>query len=130
MGRVKDLAIDEANEERRKRGARSNTRGKSFEREVAGKLGEDAKRTGQFGGKTDVEAPWIQIQCKLGNGYFPTRLDNALRAINPKGDQLRAVVVGNRPETPGVKRTTLIVLNFEQFVAWFGGRNEETINEE
>ena len=63
MGRVKDLAIDAVNEERRKRGARSNTRGKAFEREVAGKLGEDAKRTGQFGGKTDVEAPWIQIQC-------------------------------------------------------------------
>ena len=130
MGRVKDLAIDAVNEERRKRGARSNNRGKAFEREIAAKLGEDARRTGQLGTPTDVEAPWIQIQAKLGNGYFPTRLDNALRRINPRGDQLRAVVVGNRPETPGVKRTTLIVLDFEQFVDWFGGRDSETINEE
>ena len=130
MGRVKDLAIDAVNEERRKRGARSNNRGKAFEREIAAKLGEDARRTGFLGTPTDVEAPWIQIQCKLGNGYFPTRLDNALRRINPRGDQLRAVVVGNRPETPGVKRTTLIVLDFEQFVDWFGGRDSETINEE
>jgi hypothetical protein len=130
MGRVKDLAIDAANEERRKRGTRSNNRGKAFEREVVAKLGGEARRTGQFGGKTDVEAPWIQIQCKLGNGYFPSRLDAALRAVNPRGDQLRAVVVGNRPETPGVKRTTLIVLDFEQFVDWFGGRDSEAINEE
>jgi len=130
MGRVKDLAIDAANAERRKRGARSNNRGKAFEREVAAKLGEEAKRTGQYGGKTDVEAPWIQIQCKLGNGFFPTRIDSALRAINPRGDQLRAVVVGNRPETPGVKRTTLIVLDFDQFVDWFGGRDSEAAYEE
>lgn len=130
MGRVKDLAIDEANAERRKRGARSNNRGKAFEREVAAKLGEEAKRTGQYGGKTDVEAPWIQIQCKLGNGFFPTRIDSALRAIKPRGDQLRAVVVGNRPETPGVKRTTLIVLDFDQFVDWFGGRDSEAAYEE
>jgi len=130
MGRVKDLAINEANEERRKRGARSNNRGKAFEREVAAKLGGEARRTGQYGGKTDVEAPWIQIQCKLGNGFFPTRIDNALRVINPRGDQLRAVVVGNRPETPGVKRTTLIVLDFDQFVDWFGGRDNEASYEE
>lgn len=130
MGRVKDLAIDEANAERRKRGTRSNNRGKAFEREVATKLGGEARRTGFLGTPTDVEAPWIQIQCKLGNGFFPTRIDNALRRINPRGDQLRAVVVGNRPETPGVKRTTLIVLDFDQFVDWFGGRDDETAYEE
>lgn len=130
MGRIKDLAIDAVNEERRKRGARSNNRGKAFEREVAAKLGAEARRTGFLGTPTDVEAPWIQIQCKLGNGFFPTRIDNALRRINPRGDQLRAVVVGNRPETPGVKRTTLIVLDFDQFVDWFGGRDSEAAYEE
>lgn len=130
MGRIKDLAIDAVNEERRKRGARSNNRGKAFEREVAAKLGAEARRTGFLGTPTDVEAPWIQIQCKLGNGFFPTRIDNALRRINPRGDQLRAVVVGNRPETPGVKRTTLIVLDFDQFVDWFGGRDSEATYEE
>lgn len=130
MGRVKALAINAVNEERRKRGARSNNRGKAFEREVAAKLGGEARRTGFLGTPTDVEAPWIQIQCKLGNGFFPTRIDNALRRINPRGDQLRAVVVGNRPETPGVKRTTLIVLDFDQFVDWFGGRDNEASYEE
>jgi hypothetical protein len=121
MGRMKDLAIAGEHPDltaRRVRGKRARNRGNSFEREIRERLGADAKRTGQFGGKTDVEASWIAIQAKVGTSY-PERIDGWLRSISVKGDQLQAVVLGDSPGAGG-RRRTMIVLDFEAFVAWFG----------
>lgn len=129
VGRMKDLAIDDLNREKAVRGKRARNSGNSFEREIVHKLGPDAKRVGQYGGKTDVESPWIAIQAKCGNGFFPSRLDAALRAINARGDQLRAVVVGDKPGA-GTRRRALIVLDFDDFIAWYGGGTDAQVTPE
>lgn len=121
MSRMKDLAIEMANRDpefaaKSRRGRTARQRGNAFEREVAARLG--AKRVGQYGGKTDVAADWIAIQCKVGKSY-PERLDNWLRSITVKGDQLAALVVGDSPGA-GKRRRTMIILDLDDFVAWFG----------
>lgn len=122
MGRVKDLAIDELNETRSRRGKNARNRGNSFEREVAAKLG--GIRVGQYGGKTDVEVPgWLAIQCKVGTSY-PERIDGWLRSISRKGDQLQAVVLGDSPGMGG-RRRTIIVLDFDAFAAYYGKGGED-----
>jgi hypothetical protein len=73
---------------------------------------------GQYGGKADVESPWIAVQAKCGKSY-PERIDGWLRSITVRGDQLRAVVLGDAPGA-GVRRRTLIVLDFDDFIAWYG----------
>ncbi len=122
MGRMKDLAIDAANEERAarsRRGRSSRQRGNSWERELAQKLG--GKRVGQFGGKTDVEAPWLVIQAKVG-GSFSERYWGWLNELNAKGDQLRALIVGDSPGA-GTRRRAIVVLDLDDFVDWFGKQN-------
>ena len=122
MGKMKDLAIDQANAEKSSRGKRARQRGNSFEREVASRL--NGKRTGQYGGKTDVETEMFVIQCKVGLSY-PSRLDKWLRELTPKADQLAVLVVGDSPGA-GVRRSALAVIDFEDFVQWFGkGENSE-----
>ena len=116
MGKMKDLAIDAANADRAIRGKRARQRGNAFEREVASKL--NGKRTGMFGGKNDVEAGHFVIQCKVGLSY-PERLDKWLRELNPKADQLGILVVGDSPGA-GVKRRALVVIDFDDFIAWYG----------
>jgi hypothetical protein len=116
MGKMKDLAIDAANAERASRGKRARQRGNAFEREVASKL--NGKRTGMFGGKNDVEAGHFVIQCKVGLSY-PERLDKWLRELAPKADQLGILVVGDSPGA-GVKRRALVVIDFDDFIAWYG----------
>ena len=126
MSKFKDLAIQLRNEqepgfaEKSRRGRTARQRGNAFEREVAKRLG--ASRVGQYGGKTDVQADWIAVQCKVGKSY-PERLDGWLRSISVKGDQLPALVLGDSPG-PGGRRRTMIVLDFEDFVAWFGKGSE------
>ena len=125
MGRVKDLAITEANKEKSVRGKRARNSGNAFELEIVKKFGGGAKRVGMFGGKTDVEIPgWLAIQAKCGNGFFPTRIDNALRSLSVRGDELRAVVVGNKPGM-GVKRTALIVFDLQDFISYYGHGGDE-----
>jgi hypothetical protein len=122
MARMKDLAITEANKEKSVRGKRARNSGNAFEREIVAQIGGGAKRVGMFGGKTDVEVPgWLAIQAKCGNGFFPTRIDNALRSLSVRGDELRAVVVGNKPGA-GVKRTALIVFDLQDFLAFYNHR--------
>ncbi len=116
MGKMKDLAIDEANAARSSRGKRARQRGNSFEREVAARL--NGKRTGMFGGKNDVEAGYFVIQCKVGLSY-PERLDKWLRELNPKADQLAVLVVGDSPGA-GTRRRALAVIDFDDFVQWYG----------
>ena len=116
MGKMKDLAIDAANAERASRGKRARQRGNAFEREVASKL--NGKRTGMFGGKNDVEAGHFVIQCKVGLSY-PERLDKWLRELTPKADQLGILVVGDSPGA-GVKRRALAIIDFDDFIAWYG----------
>lgn len=116
MGKFKDIAIDEANAERASRGKRARQRGNAFEREVASKL--NGKRTGMYGGKNDVEAGHFVIQCKVGLSY-PERLDKWLRELNPKADQLGILVVGDSPGA-GVKRRALAIIDFDDFISWYG----------
>ena len=116
MGKMKDLAIDEANAARSSRGKRARQRGNSFEREVAARL--NGKRTGMYGGKNDVEAGYFVIQCKVGLSY-PERLDKWLRELNPKADQLAVLVVGDSPGA-GTRRRALAVIDFDDFVQWYG----------
>jgi hypothetical protein len=116
MGKMKDLAIDAANADRASRGKRARQRGNAFEREVASKL--NGKRTGMYGGKNDVEAGHFVIQCKVGLSY-PERLDKWLRELTPKADQLGILVVGDSPGA-GVKRRALAIIDFDDFIAWYG----------
>jgi len=83
---------------------------------VAAALG--VRRVGQYGSPTDVEGEWIAVQCKVG-AAFPERLWGWLPAA--RGDQLRAVVIGDAPGSSG-KRRVLIALDFDEFCAWFGKR--------
>jgi len=73
---------------------------------------------GQFGGKQDVANDWIAVQCKVGKSY-PERLDGWLRSVPVKSDQIAALVVGDSPGA-GARRRTMIVLDLDDFIAWFG----------
>ena len=120
MGKMKELAIDEANAARSSRGKRARQRGNSFEREVAARL--NGKRTGMYGGKNDVEAGSCVIQCKVGLSY-PERLDKWLRELNPKADQLAVLVVGDSPGA-GTRRRALAVIDFDDFVQHYGKEDQ------
>lgn len=125
MGKVKDLAIDDANAVKSRRGRRARARGNSFELEVARRLGGGARRTGWMGTKVDVEAPgWLVAQCKVG-GSFPERIDGWLRSLPSRADQLRVVILGDSPGA-GVKRRTLVVLDLDDFVSWYGNPEESS----
>jgi hypothetical protein len=121
MGKMKELAIDEANAARSSRGKRARQRGNSFEREVAARL--NGKRTGMYGGKNDVEAGSFVIQCKVGLSY-PERLDKWLRELSPKADQLAVLVVGDSPGA-GTRRRALAIIDFDDFVQWYGKENQD-----
>ena len=116
MSKMSDLDIDQQNADKAKRGKRARNKGNSFEREVAERIG--GVRVGQYGGKTDVQSDWIAVQCKVGKSY-PERLDGWLRSVPVKGDQLAALVVGDSPGA-GARRRTMIVLDLDDFIAWFG----------
>jgi hypothetical protein len=119
MGVFKDKAIEEENAKSR-RGRRARARGNSFELEVARRLGGGAKRTGWMGTKIDVEAlGWLIAQTKVG-GSYPERIDGWLRSLPVRADELRAVILGDSPGA-GSRRRTLIVLDLDDFVAWYGG---------
>ena len=127
MGKMKDLAIDDANAAKSRRGRRARARGNSFELEVARRLGGGARRTGWMGTKVDVEAPgWIVAQCKVG-GSYPERIDGWLRSLPSRADQLRAVILGDSPGA-GVKRRTLIVFELDDYISWHG--NAEAAEDE
>jgi len=123
VGKMKDLAIDLANEEKASRGKRARQRGNAFEREVARKL--NGKRVGQYGGKTDVETPLFVIQTKVGLSY-PERLDKWLRELSPKADQLAVLVVGDSPG-PGTRRRALAIMDLDDFAEWFGKQGETNV---
>ncbi len=116
MSKHSELDIDRQNAEKSRRGRNARQRGNAFEREVAKRLG--AQRVGQYGGKQDVANDWIAVQCKVGKSY-PERLDGWLRSIPVKGDQLAALVVGDSPGA-GTRRRAMIVLDLDDFIAWFG----------
>lgn len=120
MGRMKDIAIQgaEANlvATRARRGRTSRQRGNNWERELAARLG--GKRVGHFGGKTDVETDWLVVQAKVG-GAFSERYWGWLGQLSAKGDQLRALIIGDAPGA-GSRRRAMVVLDLDDFVAWFG----------
>jgi len=123
VGKMKDLAIDDANAERSRRGARARQRGNSFEREVAARM--NGTRTGMYGGKNDVEARHFVIQCKVGLSY-PERLDKWLRELNPKADQLAVLVVGDSPGA-GTRRRALAIIDFDDFVQHYGKETSDEL---
>ena len=116
VSRHSELDIDRQNAERSRRGRNARQRGNAFEREVAKRL--NGQRVGQYGGKQDVANEWIAVQCKVGKSY-PERMDGWLRSIPVKGDQIAALVVGDSPGA-GTRRRTMIVLDLDDFIAWFG----------
>ena len=120
MSHMSEADIDVQNAARSRRGRTARARGNAFERAVAKKL--NGQRVGMFGGKTDVQADWIAIQCKVG-GAYSERYDGWLRSVPTKGDQLAALVVGDSPGQ-GKRQRTMIVLDLEDFIAWFGKREE------
>lgn len=102
--------------ERSRRGKTARRRGNDYERSLAKRLG--ISRVGQYGGPEDVAGDWIAVQAKVG-GYYPERIDQWLRAIPARADRLRAVVIGDSPGA-GHQRRELIVLDLDDFVAWYG----------
>ena len=127
MGAFKERAIDERNAsldeivddrltEKKRRGRSSRRRGNQFERDVARELG--VARVGQFGGKADVAGDWLVAQCKVG-GAYSERYDGWLRSVPAKAGQLRALIVGDTPPL-GTARRRIVVLDFDDFVEWFG----------
>lgn len=123
MGRFKDQAITEENAMRSRRGRTARARGHAWEREVAKRL--NGKRTGMWGGKDDVQAGIFQVQCKVGKSY-PERLDKWLREVPVKADQIAALVVGDSPGA-GTKRRSLIILDLDDFIAWFGKADDDAV---
>lgn len=115
MSEMSELDIEQQN--KAKRGKRARNKGNSFERDVAEKIG--GIRVGQYGGKTDVQADWIAIQCKVGNGSYSERYDGWLRSVKGNATQIVALVVGDAPGA-GTRRRTMIVLDFEDFCDLMG----------
>ena len=116
MSHMNDADVERQNEAKSRRGRTARQRGNQFERDVAKLL--NGQRVGQHGGKTDVQSDWIAVQCKVG-GSYSERYDGWLRSIQVKGDQLAALVVGDSPGA-GKRRRTMIVLDLDDFIAWFG----------
>jgi len=115
VSEMSELDIEQQN--KAKRGKRARNKGNSFERDVAEKIG--GIRVGQYGGKTDVQADWISIQCKVGNGSYSERYDGWLRSVKGNATQIAALVVGDAPGA-GTRRRTMIVLDFEDFCDLMG----------
>lgn len=78
-----------------------------------------------WGGKDDVQAGIFQVQCKVGKSY-PERLDKWLREVPVKADQIAALVVGDSPGA-GTKRRSLIILDLDDFIAWFGKADDDAV---
>jgi hypothetical protein len=118
MSHMSDADIEQQN--KAKRGKRARNKGNSFEREVAEKIG--GVRCGQYGGKIDAQSDWIAVQCKVGNGSYSERYDGWLRSVKGNANQISALVVGDAPG-PGTKRRTMVVLDWEDFVALMETKN-------
>jgi hypothetical protein len=117
VSNTSDLDIDEQNKAKSKRGRRARAKGNAFELEVAHKIG--GVRVGFLGGKIDAQSDWIAVQCKVGNGSYSERYDGWLRSVKGNATQISALVVGDAPG-PGTRRRTMIVLDFDDFVALMG----------
>jgi hypothetical protein len=104
---------------RQRRGRNSRQRGNAWERELAHRLA--GKRIGWLGGKNDVVAgtgDWLVIQAKVGTA-FSEKYWSWLNALDARGDQLRALIIGDAPGA-GSKRRAMVVLDLRDFEAWFG----------
>jgi len=114
---MSDADVDQQNKEKSKRGARARNKGNAFERECAAKLG--GVRVGMYGGKVDIQTDWLVAQLKCGNGTYSERYDGWLRSVNGNANQISALIVGDSPGA-GTKRRTMIVFDFEDFIALMG----------
>lgn len=104
--------------ERSRRGKTSRRRGNDYERSVANRLG--LRRVGQYGSSVDVGGAGEHMAIQVKNGVaFPKRLWRWLDALPRDAIHIRAVVVGDAPGS-GQPRRELIVMDLDEFCAWFG----------
>jgi hypothetical protein len=105
-------------EARSRRGRNARKRGNGLQAKAAKAAG--IANIGALGLPEDAgtSREWIRLQVKSGAGY-PRLLDRWLRAITVDADQLRGVVY---VETPGAghRAKRLIVLDYDEFLAWYG----------
>jgi len=106
-------------EARSRRGRNARKRGNGLQAKAAKAAG--IANIGALGLPEDAgkSTDWLVLQVKSGLGY-PKNLDRWLRALTATADQLRGVVYVETPG-PGRKAKRLIVLDYEEFLAWFGG---------
>jgi len=116
VSHMNDLAIDEANAARSRRGKNSRARGNAFERTIAAKI--NGTRVGHFGGKADVQHPLYVIQTKKLKA-FPERIWGWLKDLNPKADQIPLVIIGDAPG-PGGRTRIMVCMDFDDFVESYG----------
>jgi len=105
--------------ERSRRGRNARKRGNGLQAKAAKAAG--IANIGALGLPEDAgkSTDWLVLQVKSGLGY-PKNLDRWLRALTATAGQLRGVVYVETPG-PGRKAKRLIVLDYEEFLAWFGG---------
>jgi len=117
VSQMSDADIEQQNKEKSKRGKRARNKGNQFERDCAAMIG--GVRKGMFGGKVDIENDYMVAQLKCGNGTYSERYDGWLRSVKGNANQISALIVGDAPG-PGTRRRTMIVLDFEDFIALMG----------
>ena len=106
-------------EARSRRGRNARKRGNGLQAKAAKSAG--IANIGALGLPEDAgtSRDWLVLQVKSGLGY-PKLLDRWLRALTATADQLRAVVYVETPG-PGHKAKRLIVLDYDEFLSWYGG---------
>lgn len=110
-----------------RRGVNARKRGNRLQAQAAKDAG--ITNIGMMGLPEDagLSTEWLVLQHKSGNGY-PKLLDRWLRALTATADQLRAVVYTETPG-PGKKARRLIIMDYDEFVSWFGTNGAETCDD-
>ena len=93
---------------------------KGTERRIAQRTG--GKRIGHLGGPVDVDAGWLQVQCKHRQS-LPKWLTSALAAVRAAVDdgQLGVLVLHEHGQPSD---GDVIVCALGDWLAWFGGGND------
>lgn len=122
MSRMSDLDIDAMNAARR-RGRNNRNRGNGLERRLSADLTEAGlagERVGMYGGKVDVRGLGVIISAKKG-GAYSERYDTWLNELQPKADEVAALVVEDAPGS-GIKARRIVVIRWETLVALLQAR--------
>ena len=102
-----------------RRNKNNGKRGRSDELRVARILG--GNKLGQLGLPWDCEVPgFLRVQCKKLDAWPSVNAVVKWLDAIPSGRELRGVTLADAPG-PGGKTRRLIVLDLDEFAAWFGG---------